>query len=309
MSSHLISFFPEFVHLESLHLPLFKAFYHDHFPSDFTFTNVMMYDVEHQAQISRLHQAIVILTQNHTTLKNLASFVGHVEGKEAFFTLLDDLEKKGFGSKLSLVSEEELEAIHRQDFADRLLILEDRDNFDYVYSVKALLEMKGHHYDGKRNFITRFEESYLPYAKVKTYQGDEIRNVKERLLSIDSIWRTHKTSQEIRKIDQIAFERFFDLKLEDTFGCVVLEIQNQPQAFAIFEKLAPGYAIGHFKKANTDCVGIYAYLEKIRAQALSDFGINRINDCQDLGLEGLRKAKLSWQPTEWIKKYTISLKR
>jgi len=42
----------------------------------------------------------------------------------------------------------------------QFIIKEDRNDFDYVYLTKDLIELKGKGFDSKRNFIKRFKNSY-----------------------------------------------------------------------------------------------------------------------------------------------------
>ena len=61
------------------------------------------------------------------------------------------------------------------------------------------------------------------------------------------------------------------------------------------------YAI-HFEKAAPDYKGLYQFINQSFASVLPE-SYNIINREQDLGIAGLRKAKLSYQPTGFVKKY------
>jgi MFS family permease len=63
--------------------------------------------------------------------------------------------------------------------------------------------------------------------------------------------------------------------------------------------------MAYFKKANTDFLGIYQFLERERAKFLLGKGYAFVNGEQDLGIDNLRKAKMSWRPVKLLKKYII----
>jgi hypothetical protein len=83
-------------------------------------------------------------------------------------------------------------------------------------------------------------------------------------------------------------------------------IDGQLEAFTINELLPSKYAITHFTKADPTKVGVFEFLYHELAKQLHAKGAFYLNREQDLGLEGLRAAKMSWRPIKFLKKYTIS---
>src|SRR5206468_385716 len=77
-------------------------------------------------------------------------------------------------------------------------------------------------------------------------------------------------------------------------------------AYSIYE-IQGDYAVGHFEKAIKTHPGLYDYLKHATAKKLHEQGVKYINYEQDLGIEGLRKAKLLLHPEAFLKKYTIGL--
>ena len=67
------------------------------------------------------------------------------------------------------------------------------------------------------------------------------------------------------------------------------------------------YFIGHFEKADPKVEGLYQYLKHAVALNLSERGVKYMNIEQDLGVEGLRHAKMGSHPVHFLKKYTVSL--
>jgi uncharacterized protein len=79
-------------------------------------------------------------------------------------------------------------------------------------------------------------------------------------------------------------------------------------AFNIFEITHDRLAMVHFDKANVNFEGVFEHLKQNFAKHLASLEIKHINYQQDVGIEGLKKAKNSWQPIGFLKKYTISPK-
>ena|SRR2546425_11671494 len=75
--------------------------------------------------------------------------------------------------------------------------------------------------------------------------------------------------------------------------------------FSIQEQVHNGYVIGHFGKAAKNYVGLNQFLENECAKICAQ-GSTYLNNEQDLGIEGLRRAKSLWRPLFFLKKYTIS---
>jgi hypothetical protein len=91
----------------------------------------------------------------------------------------------------------------------------------------------------------------------------------------------------------------------DVKGAAVL-IDGRVEAFTFGELLNASTAVVHIEKANPDIPGLYAAINQKYCEFYWE-GVDFINREQDLGEEGLRKAKLSYHPDHLVEKYTISL--
>ncbi len=84
--------------------------------------------------------------------------------------------------------------------------------------------------------------------------------------------------------------------------------QDNLIAYSINEILNSNYAIAHFYKA-VMYNGLFDYLMEESSKFLLKFGSKSFNFEQDLGIQGLRKSKLSFKPSSFLKKYTVILKK
>ena len=77
-------------------------------------------------------------------------------------------------------------------------------------------------------------------------------------------------------------------------------------AYTIGERLAPDTMLIHFEKGSPGYKGIYQAINQMFTADI-EWDCQWVNREQDLGSEGLRKAKLSYNPTGFIKKYSLYL--
>ncbi len=87
----------------------------------------------------------------------------------------------------------------------------------------------------------------------------------------------------------------------------VLLIDNKVEAFTLGEPLTDDTAVIHIEKANADIPGLYALVNQRCCEFCWD-NITYINREQDLGMPGLREAKLSYYPNYFVEKFRITLR-
>ena len=95
---------------------------------------------------------------------------------------------------------------------------------------------------------------------------------------------------------------FYDLNLQ---GAVIL-INGNVEAFTLGELLNEETAVVHIEKANPMIPGLYAVINQEFCRH-SWFQVPFINREQDLGVSGLRTAKMSYHPHHLVEKFRIRL--
>ncbi|MCJ7595267.1 MAG: phosphatidylglycerol lysyltransferase domain-containing protein, partial [Desulfobacterales bacterium] len=184
--------------------------------------------------------------------------------------------------------------------ADRYTCLPDRDNSDYVYLSKDLVNLSGRKYHRKRNHRNQFlKNCEFEYRSLDT-------ELVECVLEMQAAWcrmRECVENPDLLAEDYAIYEaltRFEDL---DYQGGAIL-INTSVEAFSLGERLNPDTAVIHIEKANPEIPGLYAAInQRFCQEAWSD--VEYINREQDLGLEGLRAAKESYYPCHMVNKYTV----
>ena len=105
--------------------------------------------------------------------------------------------------------------------------------------------------------------------------------------------------------EDVAIKEIFSLiDILPVFGGVIF-INGKIEAFTLAEKLVENTAVVHFEKANPEIDGLYQLINHWFCQnALKDY--TYVNREQDLGIEGLRRAKQSYYPCKMVSKYKIT---
>lgn len=169
----------------------------------------------------------------------------------------------------------------------------DRDFADYLYRREELCRLGGRHYQPKRNHINRFLAAWPDYR----YEPLTERHF-AACLELDERWcHRHEGADDEaavlaeRRAIRRAFAAFDALGLRG--GCLFAE--ERLVAFTYGSAINPETFDIHVEKADTRYEGAFAMINRLFAEQLPDT-VRFINREEDLGIEGLRRAKLSYYP-------------
>lgn len=173
---------------------------------------------------------------------------------------------------------------------------EDRDAFDYLYEIDTLAELAGKKYQAKRNHINRFVDNHPDwYTEVVTAENlDVCRAVMAR-------WEQgHEGSDDKRALDK-ALEHYDALCFE---GLLLYAAPGEPVGFSLGNRISTDTFDVNFEKAFADVQGSYPMINREFARFIRDKHpeIRYLNREDDMGVEGLRKAKESYHPI-FLEKY------
>lgn len=179
-------------------------------------------------------------------------------------------------------------------------VSQSRDSAEYIYDVAALCELKGKKLRKKRNLISQFKKTHPEY-RVHSFKGiyiqkafDLVKKQRDRFKEIP-----RSIQQEFYAIKK-AFEYMRDLNMEG----LVLEVNNKLVAFSLFSPLSQDTYDIQFEKSDHDYKGSAQIINQETACYLKDT-CRFLNREQDMGIKGLRKAKLSYAPEKLIIPYTL----
>jgi hypothetical protein len=190
----------------------------------------------------------------------------------------------------------------RDRLPQQLTIEDERGNWDYLYSVRDLIELQGNRYHKKKNLVNQFSRNYtftyLPFGA----------DLVEQAMAMQTDWCTWRDceSSDILTSENRAIFRILKewRKLAGLFGGALM-VDGSMVAYTLAEALTCDTVLIHFEKGDTQYKGIYqAINQQFLANSAGDYTL--VNREQDLNDEGLRKAKLSYHPIAYLEKYRVT---
>lgn len=190
----------------------------------------------------------------------------------------------------------------KEIYNDDITIEEDVDNFDYIYASDKLINLSGKKLHSKKNHYNYFLKTYN-YA-VRDFSEPK---VKEDCIKASQAWHEEKNSNneylsyELEGIREI-------ISNSDKLGLkgMAVYVDDTIAAFTIGESVNEDMSIVHVEKGRSDIRGIYTFTNKVFVEKYLS-NAKYINREQDLGIEGLRKAKRSYNPLKLEEKYCVNL--
>lgn len=285
-----IPVYPESRALNMSDKPLMDRIFADLQPrvSELTFAGLYLFRAAHDYQVTKVGDSLVVLGKGYD---GISYFLPPLGGN-----ITNALNKLFNDNRILYGADEKFAETYF--LSDSIIFSEERDSFDYLYLREELAVLPGNRFHKKKNRINYFTSRYqYQVMKYKDSHCDECKDllnswflaVRDKSnLSLDL-----EVSATIEAL-QIAPE----LELEG----VVVMVDGAVAAFALGEKLNRNTAVCHFEKADPFKEGLTQLVNREFARLLFT-DCRYINREQDLGEAGLRNAKLSYHPTELIKKY------
>jgi hypothetical protein len=286
------------------HKPVFDRIFNVLQPeiSDLTFTNLFMWQYSYGLKPVYLPDCDYWLLLanppnkwNPFFLPPLGDWNNPAQLKAALGAMDQLARARGFKLRLRRIPKQLVDAL--QPIDSSLQFREDNRTFDYIYQASDLIKLEGRKYHGKRNHVNQFQRKYLwEYQRITP-------PVLEECLAIDKEWFNIKDALRCECADE---EKAMALVINNYLALGVsggvIRVNGNIEAIAVGERLTADMAVIHIEKANTEFDGIYA---AINQQFAADFcaGFQLINREEDMGLEGLRKAKNSYNPVRMIEKF------
>lgn len=186
---------------------------------------------------------------------------------------------------------------------DQFLFTADRDYADYIYSRTDLSTLSGKRFQAKRNHVNKFKRTYnYEYSPITPERIQECLDLEAEWCKVNNCDQHEGTGNE-RRAMIYALHHFDELGL--TGG--ILHVDGKIAAFTFGMPINQDTFGVHVEKADTSIDGAYAMINYEFANHIPEQYVY-INREEDLGIEGLRKAKLSYQPTIILEKYVACLK-
>ncbi|MGM9999265.1 MAG: DUF2156 domain-containing protein [Candidatus Bruticola sp.] len=180
-----------------------------------------------------------------------------------------------------------------------------RDLAEYIYKTADLINLEGHVYRGKRNRINSFVKKHANLEWVE--YTPELLDV---CLELDKTWENSKASEGSEDFSAIVAGEAEHLALKRTLAkanylnvraCLVKDV-NKFIGLTVGEQISADTVLIHFEKCHPDYRDLYAWINREFLRRCWEH-TTYVNRAEDLGEEGLRRAKLSYNPVSFSQHY------
>lgn len=228
--------------------------------------------------------------------------IGPGDKRAALEAAFEDARQRGIPCRLSSMTARDAQQLECW-FPGQFSIRPDRDSFDYVYDIDDLADLKGRKFQKKRNHLHRFLEQHPDYA-VQPLTGENLPMAQEMVHQ----WFLRRKEEDPHGdylLEALAISRAFQNFSQLGLTGIVLREGEDLLAVTIGSAMGPDTFDIHFEKAREDVEGAYNAVNRDFARWLREKNpdLRFLNREDDLGLEGLRKAKLSYCPHHMEEKF------
>jgi hypothetical protein len=269
---------------------------------EYTFVNISLWG---RQRMTRFQDWVVLFSQ-YGRCSVYPFPVGVGDPRAVLDAIFEDARLRGIPCRLTGLSQEDC-ALLENYCPGKFRFHPDRDSFDYVYKIEELAFLKGKRYQSKRNFCNRFWNAN-PHCQL-------VPITRELLLQVQSMldrWYRDRLQEDPYQdflLEQLALNRAFSRW--DSLGLEGMALMDGEQviAFSMASPLGKDTFDIHFEKALDVADGAYAAINQGFARHLMEKypQVQWLNREDDMGIPGLRKAKLSYHPDHMVEKYWARL--
>jgi hypothetical protein len=268
--------------------------------SELTFTNLFIWRHHYQpVWFERNGCILIIYYPQEGKPYGLCPF-GPGDKRSALDFLCGEIAKEANEVKVCRVGEEFV-----KNYVDpaRYEVVSDRDNSDYIYLAKDLIGLSGNKYHRKKNHLNQFiKHNLFEYRPLDAELVSRVLGmqeawcqIRECVLKPDLLAEDYAVHEALTHFEHLGYQ-----------GGAIL-INSTVEAFSLGEPLNQDTAVIHIEKANPDILGLYAAINQLFCLKAWP-NVTYINREQDMGVEGLRKAKESYYPHHMVNKYILKPK-
>lgn len=191
-----------------------------------------------------------------------------------------------------------------ENFGESFEISLNRDRFDYLYKIDELITLNGRKFHNKKNHLNRFFNLYpnFKYEQIDSSNTAEVLDTYTKWLNENPKINDGLRNEYIGL--KAALQNFDKLDMKGA----IIRIDGSIAAFSLGEQINDNSVVIHIEKGNIFYSGIY---QAINQQFLANNWSNLefVNREEDLGIEGLRKAKMTYHPHRFVEKSNAILKQ
>lgn len=191
-------------------------------------------------------------------------------------------------------------AMLESKFPGRFEYTRSPENQDYIYNTMDLVMMQGKKFHGKRNHIAKF---YRTYSDTRFETIDSTNE--QDALDVAVKW-CRESGYNPNNYDELdVIKEALDMRSEYNMRGAVLYVDDKPVAMTLGSEISKCVFDINFEKALREYDGVYSVICNEFAKTLTEY--EYINREEDMGIEGLRKSKLSYNPVIILDRFNARL--
>jgi len=292
-----------FVPLELKDQEVFQTFFSAYRPeiSELTFTNLFIWRSHYKFQWSIYRDWLVIISVEGEYGTFAIEPIGPSPRYEITRLVLEWMrdEKNVKNSRIERADNRIVEEVRG---INGISVEPTRDHFDYVYLRDDLVKLGGNRYRSKRNHINQLVRAYS--YRYEQLAPDHINDC----IAVQEKWCLQRRCEDDMDLlgEWDAVKEILRCYMNLNVQGAVITIENKVVAFTIGQMLNENTAVIHIEKADPEIPGLYPVINQQFCENNWQ-GVRYINREQDLGIPGLREAKLSYYPDHMVNKFRIML--
>jgi len=332
---------PELSNRSAVTIAVFESGYSG---SDASFANIYLLRKKYGTQIALQDGFLFRYYNGAGSRRGYAFPLGSGEPQAALALIAKDARESGRPLEFCLVDEPRAQILREyfntnrvvetdgtsgKECAEPLLCFEEnRGDSDYIYSAEGLATLAGNQYRKKRNHISRFTRTYGQFElrEISPANIADALEVEKRWLNVESLgessdtdcectcecreaaWAERSEDEKSRLSEYCAIREAIEHFDELGMKGAVLYVGGVPSGMTMASEIVPGVWDIHFEKVIDEYAenGGYAIINKLFAERLVAAGAKFINREEDINIEGLRKAKLSYYPQTILDKTHVT---
>lgn len=261
---------------------------------DYTFGNMFVWSTEYTTKICK-YKDFFICSWGKGDETSFGVPVGNGDFKDAVNAVKEYTKELGLKLRFYGVTEAYIDMLNNY-FPNEFDFQYDDGYGDYIYSVEKMAELKGKKYHGKRNHITNFKRNN-PNWSFEIINKDNINDC----IDLHTKWiSTHNDDSDISFEFEAVLKAFENYEKLGFVGGLI-RIDGEAIAYTFGEPISEETFVTHFEKAPPEIQGAYPVInQEFTKNCLMNY--KYVNREEDLGLEGLRKAKQSYCPEIFLQK-------
>ncbi|MFV0497972.1 MAG: DUF2156 domain-containing protein [Candidatus Fimivivens sp.] len=270
--------------------------------SEYTFANLFNWSATYTVRIARFEDFMI--ARSGTERVHYLYPAGQGDFAGALNAMQADAASLDMPFAMYGIPEQGVDKIE-QLYPGRFKFTPVRDNFDYLYSRESLATLAGKKLHGKRNHINRFVEAYPDwrYEPLTEKNIADAKAMNAEWCKQNGCFDKHSSLHREACAVRSAFRHFFEQALVGG----VLYAGGKAVAFTFGSPVTDDTFVVHVEKAFSDIQGAYPMInQQFVKNALAPYEF--VNREDDLGEEGLRRAKESYRPVMMYERYAAAEK-